>query len=406
MNPRALVNVPGISMKLAFVIPWFGPDIPGGAEAECFHTARHLHEAGVPVEVLTTCIQEFRSDWSINARPRGSETIQGMTVRRFPVAPRDTDAFNQINARLMNRIPITAEEETVFLREMIRCDELIAWIERHQDDYVFLFIPYMFTTTYRGVLAAPNRSVLVPCLHDESYAYLGIYRPMFAQAQGIVLHTPAELSLAQQLYTLRDGAARLLGEGVHTHFVADPARFKRTYRLDRFLLYAGRKDAGKNVPLLVDYFCRYKALFPGELQLVLLGDGSVSIPAGHEHDVIDLGFVPVQDKYDAYAAALALCQPSLHESFSLVIMESWLAERPVLVHERCQVTRDHCLASNGGLFFDSFTDFVGCLEYLQEHVRQACRLGQNGRRYVLANYTWDRIVKKYLHALHGWGFDW
>lgn len=392
-------------MKLAFVIPWFGLDIPGGAEAECLNTASHLHQAGVPVEVLTTCIKEFRSDWSVNYHARGTETIRGITVRRFPVEQRDTDVFNQINARLMNRQSIAAEEETVFLREMIRCDALIQWIERHQDGYAFLYIPYMFTTTYRGVLAAPRQAVLIPCLHDESYAYLGIYQPMFARARGVVLHTPAERSLAQRLFALRDGAARLLGEGVDTQLVADPVRFKRKYHLDRFLLYAGRKDAGKNVPLLVDYFCRYKDLFPSDLKLVLIGDGSVPIPTSHERDVIDLGFVPVQDKCDAYAAALALCQPSLHESFSLVIMEAWLAERPVLVHERCPVTRDHCLASNGGLFFESFTDFVGCLDYMQENDGRARKMAQNGRRYVLANYSWDHIVKKYLHALHGWGFD-
>jgi glycosyltransferase involved in cell wall biosynthesis len=392
-------------MKLAFVIPWFGLDIPGGAEAECLNTASHLHEAGVPVEVLTTCIKEFRSDWSVNYHPRGTDTIRGITVRRFPVAKRDDGAFHPINARLMNRLPITAEEETVFIREMIRCDALVDFIERHQGEYVFMYIPYMFTTTYRGVLAAPQQAILIPCLHDESYAYLQIYKPVFEQARGVILHTPAEKTLAQRLYSLRDDAARLLGEGVDTRFVADPMRFKRKYRLERFLLYAGRKDAGKNGPLLVDYFCRYKKIYPGDLKLVLVGDGSLSIPAGHEQDVIDLGFVPVQDKYDAYAAALALCQPSLNESFSLVIMESWLAERPVLVHERCSVTRDHCLASNGGLFFDSFTDFVGCLDYFQEDEERAHRLARNGRRYVLANYTWDRIVKKYLHALHGWGFD-
>ncbi len=392
-------------MKLAFVIPWFGLDIPGGAEAECLNTASHLHEAGVPVEVLTTCIKEFRSDWSVNYHPRGTETIRGIPVHRFPVGPRDADAFNQINARLMNRLPITAEEETVFIREMIRCDDLVQCIDRHREEYVFLYIPYMFTTTYRGVLSAPRRAILIPCLHDESYAYLGIYKPIFEQAQGIILHTPAEKALARRLYALRGGAAQLLGEGVETRFVADAVRFQRKYRLERFLLYAGRKDAGKNVPLLVDYFCRYKDLFPGDLKLVLVGDGSLSIPLGHEHDVIDLGFVSVQDKYDAYAAALALCQPSLNESFSLVIMESWLAERPVLVHERCPVTRDHCLASNGGLFFDSFTDFVGCLDYLQEDDGRARRMARNGRRYVFANYSWDRIVKKYLHALNGWGFD-
>ncbi len=392
-------------MKLAFVIPWFGLDIPGGAEAECLNTASHLHDAGVPVEVLTTCIKEFRSDWSVNYHPRGTDTIRGITVRRFPVEQRDAEAFNQINARLMNRLSITAEEEAVFIREMIRCDELVQCIERHRDKYVFIYIPYMFTTTYRGALAAPKQAVLIPCLHDESYAYLGIYKPIFEQVSGLVLHTPAEKSLAQRLYTLRDGAARLLGEGVDSCFNADPARFRRKYRLDRFLLYAGRKDTGKNVPLLVNYFCRYKDLFPGDLKLVLVGDGPLSIPAGHEQDVLDLGFVPIGDKYDAYAAALALCQPSLNESFSLVVMESWLAERPVLVHERCQVTRDHCLASSGGLFFDSFSDFVGCLDYLQENSGRARRMAQNGRRYVLANYTWDRIVKKYLHALHRWGFD-
>ena len=393
-------------MKLAFVIPWFGADIPGGAESECLNTASHLHQAGLPVEVLTTCIKEFRSDWSVNYHRRGTDMVQGLPVRRFPVAKRDDAAFHRINGRLMNRLPITSEEENVFIREMIRCDALINFIEQHQAEYVFVFLPYMFTTTYRGVLAAPQRAVLIPCLHDESYAYLGIYQPVFAQARGIVLHTPAEQALTRRLYALRDDSPRLLGEGVDTRFAADPGAFKQKYHLDRFLLYAGRKDAGKNVPLLVDYFCRYKEIYGGDLKLVLAGDGSLLIPKGHEQDVVELGFIPAQDKYDAYAAALALCQPSLNESFSLVIMEAWLAETPVLVHERCAVTRDHCLAGNGGLFFDSFTDFVGCLDYLQEHPEAARRMAQNGRRYVLANYSWDRIVKKYLHALHGWGFDW
>jgi glycosyltransferase involved in cell wall biosynthesis len=392
-------------MKLAFVIPWFGPDIPGGAEAVCLHTASHLHQAGCQVEVLTTCIKEFRSNWSVNYHPRGTETIQGLTVRRFPVAQCDASAFHGINGRLMNGQSITTEEETVFIREMMRCDELILFIDKHRSEYVFLYVPYMFTSTYCGVLTAPQQSVLIPCLHDESYAYLGIYKAVFEQARGVIFHSRAEKALAERLYALRNDAARLLGGGVETRFVPDPSRFKKKYQLDRFLLYAGRKDAGKNVPLLIDYFCRYKENYPEDLKLVLIGDGPLSIPARHEHDIIDLGFVPIQGKYDAYAAALALCQPSLNESFSLVIMESWLAETPVLVHERCPVTRDHCLASNGGLWFDSFTDFIGCLEYLKENEQRSRRMARNGRRYVLANYSWDRMVKKYLHALYGWGFD-
>ena len=53
----------------------------------------------------------------------------------------------------------------------------------------------------------------------------------------------------------------------------------------------------------------------------------------------DLGFVDIQDKYDITAAATLLCQPSKNESFSIVIMESSLCGRPVLVHEACEVTK-------------------------------------------------------------------
>ena len=51
---------------IAFVIPWFGFDIPGGAEMELKGLVSHLHDAGVKVEILTTCVKEFTSSWSVN----------------------------------------------------------------------------------------------------------------------------------------------------------------------------------------------------------------------------------------------------------------------------------------------------------------------------------------------------
>ena len=95
---------------------------------------------------------------------------------------------------------------------------------------------------------------------------------------------------------------------------------------------------------------------------MLIGPGGVRIPERLSADILDLGFVSAQDKADAYAGALALCQPSLLESFSLVMMEAWLAGTPALVHGRCAVTRDHCLASNGGLFFEDYFEFVEALD--------------------------------------------
>jgi glycosyltransferase involved in cell wall biosynthesis len=391
-------------MKLAFVIPWFGADLPGGAEAVCYAVATRLHAAGFPVEVLTTCVRQLRSDWARNHHPPGEDRVGALPVRRFPVQARDAGEFQRINTRLIERQPVTADEEQTFLREMIRCDALTAFIERHRADYAFAYIPYLFSTTYWGARAAPESSILIPCLHDEGYAYLSPFRPVFENARGVVFHSREEGRLASRLFRLDPERQALVGTGVERALWPRPERFRRKYGLDRFLLYVGRRDEGKNVPLLVDHFCRYQDRFRSDLKLVLIGDGPLTIPDGYEADILDLGRVSAQEKVDAYGAALALCQPSLNESFSLVLMEAWLAGTPALVHAECAVTRDHCLAASGGLYFASADDFAGALEFFRAEPATARRMGAAGRRYVQANFTWDAVVSRYRAALRGWGF--
>ena len=81
------------------------------------------------------------------------------------------------------------------------------------------------------------------------------------------------------------------------------------------------------------------------------------------------------------------------------MMEAWLLGAPSLVHGRCAVTRDHCLASNGGLFFEDYFEFVEALELLARDGALRQRMGEAGRAYVLANYTWDRVTDNYLAVL-------
>ena len=56
---------------IAFVIPWYGDNIRGGAEAECNQLAHCFQDAGVAVEVLTTCVKEAADDRGINTLPQG-----------------------------------------------------------------------------------------------------------------------------------------------------------------------------------------------------------------------------------------------------------------------------------------------------------------------------------------------
>ena len=52
--------------KIGFVAPWYGEKIPGGAEMELRGLVHHLKDVGVEVEVLTTCVKDFMSNWNEN----------------------------------------------------------------------------------------------------------------------------------------------------------------------------------------------------------------------------------------------------------------------------------------------------------------------------------------------------
>jgi glycosyltransferase involved in cell wall biosynthesis len=138
-----------------------------------------------------------------------------------------------------------------------------------------------------------------------------------------------------------------------------------------------------------------------ELQLIFIGGGTLEIPENCKDKIIDLGFVSVEDKHNAMAAATFLCNPSHFESFSIVIMESWLAKRPVLVSEHCAVTKNFCLETNGGLYFENFGVFCGCVDFLLDHKEISDKMGKNGFEYVMDNFTHDRIAQKYIEYLEG-----
>lgn len=380
--------------KIGFVTPWYGDQIPGGAEMELRGLVKHLAAAGVELEILTTCVEKFLSDWNVDFHRAGLTQEGGISVRRFRVRKRNTTIFDQINGKLMRNEKISREEEEIYEREMINSPELYKYMKQHKDEYgLFVFIPYMFGTTYYGCQIALEKSVLIPCLHDESYAYMSIFKDVFSKVAGMIFHSEPERKLAEKLYGVAGSCFVNLGEGLDTEFTCDARRFCEKYNIHQpFILYAGRKEAGKRVDVLIQYFMDYKKRNHDDLKLVLIGGGEIDIPST---DIIDLGFVSAQDKYDAYAAASLFCNPSQFESFSLVIMESWLAGTPVLVNGDCEVTRDFVTRFSGGLYYQNTREFESCVKYILEHHEIALAMGQNGRIEVKNQFEWAAIVGKY-----------
>lgn len=395
-------------MKVSFVIPFYGVYAKGGAETLCRRLAENLVLRGVDVEVLTTTIRDFTSHWNQLFYEPGIYNLDGVTIRRFNPHRVNTDVFGPINHRIIKRDPISSAEEVEYMTNAVHSDALYSFIGDNQHDRLYFFLPYLFGTSLKGSSIVPNKSFLIPCLHDEGYAYLDVTRKMFARVSGALFNSKAEMRLANRIYGgLPLCEQAFIGVGVDRIYGPDPKRFREKYKLgdSPFILYAGRRDATKNTPTLIEYFARYSRMYPNSgLKLVLIGPGEVTVPDDVAGNVMDLGFVPLDDKKDAYSAATVLCQPSLNESFSLVMMESWLMERPVLVHSGCEVTKDSVDECGGGFSFANFPEFAESVGYLLENPAEASEMGRRGRRYVLENFTWDIVCgrfKRFLSACEG-----
>ena len=95
-------------MKLAIAVQRYGADINGGAELHARYIAERLSKHA-DVEVVTTCARDYVT-WK-NERPAGVETVNGITVRRFPVAhEREPHVFGRHSRRASTsaRAPISS----------------------------------------------------------------------------------------------------------------------------------------------------------------------------------------------------------------------------------------------------------------------------------------------------------
>jgi len=116
-------------------------------------------------------------------------------------------------------------------------------------------------------------------------------------------------------------------------------------------------------------------------------------------DIFYLGFIGEEDKFNALEGAEILVMPSFYESLSMVTLESWALGKPVLANGLCEVLKGQCLRSNGGLFYENYPEFREGLSLLLDSPRLRHRLGENGKKYFDANYTWPIIERKYLAIL-------
>lgn len=379
-------------LKIAIVVQRYGEEVNGGAEQMARWLAEHLLDVA-DVNVITTCAIDYMT-WE-DAYPAGESELNGVPIHRFTVdVPRSAD----MGARTM---ALRYQEHTLFEEHEWVKDQgpysstLLKFIQESRERYdFFLFVTYLYATTFFGLPLVSDKAILVPTAHEEWFIGLPAFRALFHLPELIVYLTEPEMLHVHRVTENEQVPGVVVGVGINTPEEVSAIRFREKYGLDgEFLIYVGRIDEAKNVPEFLDFFDRFQEDYGRDLKLVLLGKGQFPLP--QRPDIIPLGFVSEQDKFDALRAATLLVVPSKYESLSMVVLEAWKMGKPVLVNGRCAVLKHQCRQSNGGLYYHTYDEFALTLQTLLENPTLRDEMGRQGAKFTGSMYDWEIIIAKY-----------
>jgi glycosyltransferase involved in cell wall biosynthesis len=388
--------------KIVIITPWFG-NFAGGAESLARGMARELNERGVQTTVFTTCSKSPYESWWQNHHEPGTYDVEGIETRRFTTG-KARGPYDSVIAKIGRGKKLSASDEQNFFDYGINSSDLTAalWGFIEDDKSEFIALPYFHGLTHSVVNAYPGRISLIPCFHDELQFYWNATKTLLQNAKHIFFNSPEEKSLTIKQYGLSVG--RRIVESVVTGVgIEPPADAGQSTEVidglpESYFLYAGRKERGKNVHTLCEWFLNYVRKFKGNTKLVLIGGGDSSLVPSNEH-CIDLGFVSDAAKQWIMKQSKAVINLSENESFSLVMMEGWQCGVPSVVSANCAVTRNHVARCDGGLFVSNSEEFGLALKYLEDNESMRVRLADNGRRYLAREFSFDVVLTRLLREL-------
>jgi glycosyltransferase involved in cell wall biosynthesis len=381
-------------VKVAIVVQRYGQGINGGAELHARYVAEHLARH-VEVEVLTTCASDYVT-WRNELAP-GIETVNGIPVRRFKVKhERDPVVFGNRSDRVFLQPHSLGDELDWLDAEGPTSPALVDYVAKHAAGYDYcLFFSYRYYHAYYGARAAGSRAILVPTAERDLTIGLSIFQPLFRSVRAVMYNSPEERAMIHAVSGNQNVPGVVVGIGSDVPNNPQPARLRQKYKIrGPFAVYVGRIDENKGCKELFDFFQGYLKDPAGKLSLILIGNSLLRVP---DHPRIHhLGFLDDTDKFDAMAAADLLIMPSYYESLSMVALEAWALGRPVLANGKCDVLKGQCLRSNAGLYYETYGEFVGALEAIEQNRWLAGTLGRNGRQFFREQYDWPVIEQKYL----------
>jgi len=417
-------------MKLLLVSYIYGKDLVGGAETFMTGLTRALVRHGHAVEVATTTASglqapsAFGIHW-VEGFPAGGTLEDGVPVHRFAV--KNHDRLQRIASKILLRrvskdlqgrtylnedpeewirfLVDTAERRPALYQALYQfcrgpiSPGFLRFLDGHAGSYdAILATMVPFNTMAYAVKAARKASRpvgVIPLFHHlDWYHHWKHFYDTFRAADHLFVLNDYSVSLFREMGC----RATRLGVGFDPgDFPVDTEgtpTFRTRFNLPEkgaMLLFVGRKVQSKRYDLAMETTAQLRRE-GHDVFLVMVGpeeDGQAVTGDG----VYYLNRLSRRDLLQAYQACDILLEPTEFESFGIIFCEAWMYEKPVIGNRRCPAVASLIHHGRDGYLGTSIEEFKAAVLNLLKAPGFGKEMGRRGRQKVLAEYSWDRIVK-------------
>ncbi|MGX5699740.1 glycosyltransferase [Acinetobacter kookii] len=276
-------------------------------------------------------------------------------------------------------------------------NRLESYIEDHISDYDLVithnnvFRPAIVAIEQAKKHAVP--SILIPHAHldDDFYHFPDILE--CARNASITLAVP---KAACNFFEAKGCNVRYMPAGcdISEQFLKeDQEAFSKIYNSNRpFILVLGRKAGAKGYQQIID---SVEHLNKQGINLctVLIGPDDDEIPV-NSPNAIYLGRQSRSVVRGALLSCMALCNMSASESFGIVLLEAWLAGKPVIVNKNCAAFHDMAIEGENA-FLVEISELSKAIIQLIDNPELGQKLAKNGQN-MAKSFDWKNVNANFV----------
>jgi glycosyltransferase involved in cell wall biosynthesis len=399
-------------MNILHVVHGYAPSI-GGSQwlvqnlSEQFVARYHDN-----VTVYTTVAYNMEYFWrtGLPAMPAGLETLNGVTVRRFPVFNR-LNTLRKLMAGVAYRLRLPYNDWLRTLQTGPLIWGMTEAIRRSQADVVMATAFPLLHMYYAqaGAQRAGIPHVFLGALHTADV--WGYDRPMIYRAIQRADAYIAYTTFERDYVTARGVAPNkiaVIGAGVDAAAFAnaDGAAMRQRYGWGDAPVIAtlAKQTQRKRLDVLLEAMPQVWQVYP-QARLALAGargDGTphlerllAQLSPAQRARITVLTDLAEQDKPGLLAACDVFALPSGYESFGIAFAEAWACGKPVIGARSGAIPAVITEGQDGLLAtFGDATAWAQAILDLLANPAQRTQLGAAGRALVLQNYTWDIVADR------------